>query len=106
LGSRCGGGGFALIERYPDLFEVDTKKPQNSPLRCAPVEMTKGRAALPEREVAEREPLFITFGQICEARSRIEGESCGIPHLAKNEPDVGSETERRGRKIERKSATG
>jgi hypothetical protein len=28
-------------------------KLQISPLRCAPVEMTKGRAALPEKEVAE-----------------------------------------------------
>ena len=26
---------------------------------------------------------------ICEARYRLEGEACGIPHLAKNERDVG-----------------
>jgi hypothetical protein len=25
---------------------------------------------------------------ICEARSRLEGEACGIPHLAKNERDA------------------
>src|ERR1700728_822781 len=33
-----------------------------SPLRCAPVEMTKGRAVLPGTVVAEQEPLFITLG--------------------------------------------
>jgi hypothetical protein len=33
-----------------------------SPLRCAPVEMTKGRAALPARLLAEQEPFFITLG--------------------------------------------
>jgi hypothetical protein len=37
-------------------------EPQISPLRCAPVEMTKGRAVLPGRVVAEREPFFITLG--------------------------------------------
>jgi len=26
--------------------------------------------------------------QICEARKRLEGETCGIPHLAKNERDA------------------
>src|SRR5580658_1675276 len=30
--------------------------PQISPLRCAPVEMTKGRAALPATVVAEQDP--------------------------------------------------
>src|SRR5580698_9799254 len=34
--------------------------PQISPLRCAPVEMTKGRAALPATVVAEQDPFFIT----------------------------------------------
>ena len=38
------------------------------------------RGVLPGREVAER---------ICGARSRLEGKACGIPHLAKNERDVG-----------------
>ena len=33
-----------------------------SPLRFASVEMTKGRAALPERVVAEVKRLFITLG--------------------------------------------
>jgi hypothetical protein len=32
-----------------------------SPLRCAPVEMTKGRTALPGRVVAEQRPFFITW---------------------------------------------
>jgi hypothetical protein len=26
---------------------------------------------------------------ICSTRSRLEGKTCGIPHLAKNERDVG-----------------
>jgi hypothetical protein len=38
-----------------------TAEPQISPLRCAPVEMTKGRAVLPGRVVAEQEPFFITL---------------------------------------------
>jgi hypothetical protein len=37
-------------------------EPQISPLRCAPVEMTKGRAALPATVVAEQDPFFITLG--------------------------------------------
>src|ERR1700721_1285912 len=39
-------------------------KPQISPLRSfgAPVEMTKGRAALPTTVVAERGPFFIALG--------------------------------------------
>src|ERR1700733_15397021 len=38
--------------------------PQISPLRSfgAPVEMTKGRAALPATVVAEQDPLFIALG--------------------------------------------
>jgi hypothetical protein len=39
-----------------------TAKPQISPLRFATVEMTKGRAVLPGRVAAEREPFFITLG--------------------------------------------
>ena len=39
-----------------------TAGPQISPLRCAPVEMTKGRAALPLSVVAEQDPLFIALG--------------------------------------------
>jgi hypothetical protein len=35
---------------------------QISPLRCAPVEMTKGRAVLPAKLVAKQEPGFITLG--------------------------------------------
>jgi hypothetical protein len=36
--------------------------PQISPLRCASVEMTKGRAVLPGEVVAEQRPFFITLG--------------------------------------------
>src|ERR1700734_1720367 len=36
--------------------------PQISPLRWAPVEMTKGRAALPATVVAEQDPFFIALG--------------------------------------------
>jgi hypothetical protein len=43
-------------------FQERTTKPQISPLRCASVEMTKGRAALPGRVDAEQEPFFITVG--------------------------------------------
>jgi hypothetical protein len=32
-----------------------------SPLRCASVEMTKGRSVLPGRVVAEQKPFFITL---------------------------------------------
>src|SRR5277367_3313969 len=39
-----------------------TAEPQISPLRCASVEMTKGRVALPERVVAEEKRFFITLG--------------------------------------------
>ena len=34
-----------------------------SPLRCAPVEMTKGRAVLPGTVVAERGPFFINLDE-------------------------------------------
>jgi hypothetical protein len=40
------------------MIEVSKKRsltPQISPLRCAPVEMTKGRAALPATVVAEQD---------------------------------------------------
>jgi hypothetical protein len=43
-------------------FQVGTAEPQISPLRCASVEMTKGRGTLPGRVVAEQEPFFITLG--------------------------------------------
>src|ERR1700722_9142004 len=58
--SRCGTG--------PAFHRLDfsgTRKapltPQISPLRCAPVEMTKGTAALPAAVVAEQDPLFIAL---------------------------------------------
>jgi hypothetical protein len=44
-------------------FHEGTAEPQISPLRFAPVEMTKERAVLPETVVAEQEP------------PRVDGES-------------------------------
>jgi hypothetical protein len=44
-------------------FQVKTAEPQISPLRFAPVEMTKGRVALPERDVAEQKPFLINLGE-------------------------------------------
>src|ERR1700728_1146947 len=43
-------------------FQARIAGPQISPLRCAPVEMTKGRAALPWSVVAEQNPLLIALG--------------------------------------------
>src|SRR5580658_3436326 len=43
-------------------FQARIAGPQISPLRCAPVEMTKGRAALPLSVVAEQKLFFITLG--------------------------------------------
>src|SRR5580692_1949090 len=46
------------------MIEVSKKRsltPQISPLRCAPVEMTKGRAALPATVVAEQDPVETHF---------------------------------------------
>ena len=45
-------------------FHERAAGPQISPLRSfgAPVEMTKGRAALPATVVAEQDPFFITLG--------------------------------------------
>jgi hypothetical protein len=43
-------------------FQERTAGPQISPLRFAPVEMTKGKAALPLSVVAEQSLFFMTFG--------------------------------------------
>jgi hypothetical protein len=43
-------------------FQGGAAEPQISPLRCASVEMTKGRAVPPSTVVAEQEPFFITLG--------------------------------------------
>src|ERR1700733_12668068 len=45
-----------------DISREGPLTPQISPLRCAPVEMTKGRAALPASVVAEQKVFFITLG--------------------------------------------
>ena len=51
--------GRGVVDR--DGGQVNNR-PQISPLRCAPVEMTKGRAALPATVVAEQDPFFIALG--------------------------------------------
>jgi hypothetical protein len=56
------GGPKARDSSVEKHFQERTAGPQISPLRCAPVEMTKGRAVLPARLVAEQEPGFITLG--------------------------------------------
>jgi len=45
-----------LLRSVEKHFQEGTAEPQVSPLRCAPVEMTKGRAVLPGTVVAEQEP--------------------------------------------------
>jgi hypothetical protein len=42
-------------------FHDGSVEPQISPLRCAPVEMTKGRTVLPGRVVAEQEQFLSIF---------------------------------------------
>src|SRR5580698_1516118 len=42
---------------------------QISPLRCAPVEMTKGRAVLPATVVAEQDPFFIALTSPAQERT-------------------------------------
>jgi hypothetical protein len=52
-------------EQSPEnISKKGSLTPQISPLRSfgAPVEMTKGRAALPTTVVAERDPFFIDLG--------------------------------------------
>jgi hypothetical protein len=58
-------------------FQETTAKPQISPLRCAPVEMTKGRAALPQTVVAEQDPFFIALGGPKAHDSSVEKHSQG-----------------------------
>jgi hypothetical protein len=50
---------YAPLEKH---FQERTAEPQISPLRCASVEMTKGRLVLRGRVVAEEEPCFIALG--------------------------------------------
>ena len=52
-------GHDSSVEKH---FQEGTAEPQISPLRCASVEMTKGRAVLPSTVVAGQEPFFITLG--------------------------------------------
>ena len=59
LATRSRKSGCALVEKHS---QEATLKPQISPLRSfgAPVERTKGRAALPLSVVAEQKLFFIT----------------------------------------------
>jgi hypothetical protein len=41
------------------------------------------------KTMAEPTTAFRSGPYICDTRNRFEGEACGIPHLAKNERDVG-----------------
>jgi hypothetical protein len=50
----CGKGRpDSPVEKH---FQERTVEPQISPLRCAPVEMTKGRLSWPGAEVREEQP--------------------------------------------------
>ena len=60
-----------------------------SPLRCAPVEMTKGRVALPGTVVAERGRFFNHLGWV-KGRAKSSGETCGFPWYP---PARGQETQ-------------
>jgi hypothetical protein len=51
------------------IFKGGPLKTQISPLRCAPVEMTKGRTALPATVVAEQDPLFIALTSLAQGRT-------------------------------------
>ena len=50
---------------------ISRKGPLNrrSPLRYAPVEMTKGRPALPTTVVAEQDPLFTALTSLAQGRT-------------------------------------
>jgi len=56
------GGPKAHDPSVEKHFQERAAEPQISPQRYASVEMTKGRAVLPGRVVAEQEPFFITLG--------------------------------------------
>jgi hypothetical protein len=55
-----GAGGGARGTK--EVVSTEEKKPQVPPLRCAPVEMTKERAVLPGRVVAEQGAVFHRLG--------------------------------------------
>jgi hypothetical protein len=60
--ARETAGPCTALRSVEKHFQEGTAEPQISPLRCASVEMTKGRAALPGRVVAEQKPFFIALG--------------------------------------------
>src|ERR1700733_7506633 len=59
--AHCRSLHFASL-RSKNISREGPLTPQISPLRCAPVEMTKGRATLPATVVAEQDPFFIALG--------------------------------------------
>src|ERR1700727_1810086 len=59
--AHCRSLHFASL-RSKNISREGPLTPQISPLRCAPVEMTKGRAALPLSVVAEQKVFLITLG--------------------------------------------
>jgi hypothetical protein len=58
LASRSRKSGYALWKN------ISKKGPQISPLRFAPVEMTKERAVLPGTVAAEQEPFWLSGSAI------------------------------------------
>jgi hypothetical protein len=70
------GGPKALIPLSKNTSKKGAPEPQVPPLRCAPVGMTRGEVALPERDVAGQDPFFIASGSCghdTELSSRLEG---------------------------------
>jgi len=61
-GKKPQGPSVALCTAGKNTSRKGPLTPQTSPLRCAPVELTKGRAALPATVVAEQDPFFIALG--------------------------------------------
>ena len=59
-----------LLEgRWKHISKKEPLTPQISPLRCASVEMTKGRAALPATVVAEQDRFFIALTSPAQGRT-------------------------------------
>jgi hypothetical protein len=65
-------GGVIRLALIPRSKNISKKGPQISPLRCAPVEMTKGRAMLPSTGGAELEPFSSPWVAIRREAYRME----------------------------------
>src|SRR5580698_3182861 len=66
LATRRRESGYALSK---STSREGPLTPQITPLRCAPVEMTKGRAALPATVVAEQDRFFIALTSPAQGRT-------------------------------------